>query len=153
MAKCYQLVGVPGAGKTTWIKNQPWAKDCVVVSTDDHVENYAKKSGKTYSEVFKDYMPIAVQLMLQDVRKAEKEGKDIIWDQTSTTIKSRKRKFNFLPDYEHIAVMFRTPDPEELERRLVSRPGKYIPRQVIVQMIVGFQMPSRDEGFTEIWSV
>lgn len=153
MAKCYQLVGVPGAGKSTWIKNQPWAKDCVVVSTDDHVENYAKESGKTYSEVFKDYMPTAVQLMLQDVRKAEKEGKDIIWDQTSTTIKSRKRKFNFLPDYEHIAVMFRTPDPEELERRLVSRPGKYIPRQVIVQMIVGFQMPSRDEGFTEIWSV
>ena len=32
MAKCYQLIGVPAAGKSTWIKLQDWAKDCVVVS-------------------------------------------------------------------------------------------------------------------------
>lgn len=153
MAKCYQLIGVPGAGKSTWIKNQEWAKNCVVVSTDDHVEEYAKKSGKTYSEVFDAYMPTAIQLMLRDVLKAKKEGKDIIWDQTSTTVKSRKRKFNVLPEYEHIAVVFKTPEPDELNRRLKSRPGKHIPLRVIMQMMEGFKMPTEQEGFTEIWSV
>ena len=38
MAKCYQLVGVPASGKSTWIKEQDWAPDCVVVSTDDFVK-------------------------------------------------------------------------------------------------------------------
>lgn len=153
MAKCYQLVGVPGAGKSTWIQNQPWAKDCVIVSTDNHVEAYAKSVGKTYNEVFKDYMPTAVDLMAKDVVKAREQGKDIIWDQTSTTINSRRRKFNMLRDYEHIAVVFATPELTELKRRLASRPGKNIPSEVMVQMIKGFQMPTEDEGFTEIWSV
>ncbi len=153
MAKCYQLIGVPGAGKSTWIGNQSWAKDCVIVSTDNHVEAYAKSVGKTYNEVFKDYMPTAVDLMAKDVVKAREQGKDIIWDQTSTTINSRRRKFNMLRDYEHIAVVFATPEMTELKRRLASRPGKNIPSEVMVQMIKGFQMPTEDEGFTEIWSV
>jgi predicted kinase len=150
MAKCYQLIGVPGAGKSTWIGNQSWAKDCVIVSTDNHVEAYAKSVGKTYNEVFKDYMPTAVDLMAKDVVTAREQGKDIIWDQTSTTINSRRRKFNMLRDYEHIAVVFATPEMTELKRRLASRPGKNIPSEVMVQMIKGFQMPTEDEGFIEI---
>ena len=43
MNKLYVLIGVPGSGKSTWIKNQEWAKDCVVVSTDEFVEDYAKE--------------------------------------------------------------------------------------------------------------
>lgn len=152
MAKCYQLIGVPGSGKSTWIVNQDWAKNCVIVSTDNHVEMYAKSVGKTYNEVFKDYMPTAISLMIKDVVDAREQGKDIIWDQTSTTVKSRRRKFNMLRDYMHIAVVFQTPDLPELNRRLSLRPGKNIPSHVMVQMISGFQMPTMDEGFTEIWS-
>ena len=152
MAKCYQLIGVPGSGKSTWIGNQDWAKNCVIVSTDNHVEMYAKSVGKTYNEVFKDYMPTAISLMIKDVVDAREQGKDIIWDQTSVSIKSRERKFRMLRDYEHIAVVFATPELKELKRRLASRPGKNIPSHVMVQMIKGFQMPTMDEGFTEIWS-
>lgn len=153
MPKCYQLVGVPGAGKTTWITNQAWAKDCAIVSTDSHVENQAKVEGKTYSEVFNDFMPFAVKLMADDVVKAREAGKDIIWDQTSTTIKSRMRKFNMLPDYEHIAVVFETPSRIELKRRLASRPGKEIPDVVIEGMLASFEMPTKDEGFKQIIKV
>ena len=151
MAKCYQLIGVPGSGKTTWIANQDWAKDCVVVSTDDFVEAYAQSVGKTYSEVFSDYMPTAVDLMAQAVVEAREQGKDIIWDQTSVNIKSRKRKFNMLPKYEHVAVVFKTPEQKELMRRLMNRPGKTIPDHVIASMIASFQMPTEEEGFKEIW--
>lgn len=151
MSKCYQLIGVPGSGKSTWIKNQVWAKDCVVVSTDDFVEDYAKEVGSTYSDVFDDYMPTAVKLMAEKVVRARNAGNDVIWDQTSTSVKSRVRKFNMLPDYEHIAVVFATPEKEELAKRLASRPGKNIPDHVMRSMISHFEMPTEEEGFTEIW--
>jgi predicted kinase len=151
MPKCYQLVGVPGAGKSTWVSNQEWAKDCAYISTDHHVEDYAKSVGKTYSEVFVDFMPTAVQMMADDVVKAREAGRDIIWDQTSTTVKSRTRKFRMLRDYEHIAVVFKTPEHTELMRRLFSRPGKDIPDHVIASMIASWDEPSEEEGFTQIW--
>ena len=86
MPKCYQLVGVPGSGKTTWINNQDWTRDCAYISTDRLVEEYAAAEGKTYSEVFNEYMPRAVELMAQEVIVAREAGRDIIWDQTSTTL-------------------------------------------------------------------
>ena len=149
--KCYQLIGVPGSGKSTWIKNQDWAVDIPVVSTDRFVEEYAAKQGKTYNEVFDEYMPIAVKLMANQVEICKANGKDIIWDQTSTTIASRKRKFKMLPDYHAIAVVFKTPEKDELAKRLASRPGKNIPDHVMRSMIDGFVMPTEDEGFAEIW--
>jgi predicted kinase len=151
MPKCYQLVGVPASGKSTWVGAQEWAGDCVVVSTDEFVEDYAKECGSTYSEVFADYMPTAVKLMAEKVIRAREAGKDIIWDQTSTTLASRTRKFNMLPDYEHIAVVFKTPEHKELVRRLFSRPGKEIPEHVIASMIASWEDPTEEEGFKEIW--
>lgn len=151
MSKCYQLIGVPGAGKSTWIKNQDWAVDIPVVSTDNFVEAYAKEQGKTYNEVFKDYMPIAVRLMANQVLICKANGLDVIWDQTSVSVSSRKKKFNMLPDYEHIAVVFPTPEKEELDRRLAGRHGKTIPGDVLESMISNFEMPTEEEGFKEIW--
>ena len=151
MPKCYQLVGVPASGKSTWIKNQEWTEECVIVSTDEFVEAHALEQGKTYSEVFDEYMPTAVKLMADKVVEAREAGKDIIWDQTSTGVKARARKFNMLPYYYHIAVVFKTPEADELVRRLASRPGKNIPDHVMRSMINNFEMPSEEEGFKEIW--
>lgn len=151
MPKCYQLVGVPCSGKTTWVDNQDWALPCAKVSTDKWVEIYAKEVGRTYSEVFTDFMPTAVDLMAKEVIAAREMKRNIIWDQTSTTIASRKKKFRMLPDYEHIAVVFETPEHKELVRRLFNRPGKEIPDHVVTNMVAGFEMPTEEEGFKEIW--
>jgi len=151
MPKCYQLVGVPASGKSTWVTNQDWISECVIVGTDFYVEKFARRTGKTYSEVFDLFMPRAIDLMMRRVRKAQREQKDIIWDQTSTSWTSRRRKFNALPDYEHIAVVFQTPDEEEHLKRLATRPGKVIPEAVLFDMIWHFEMPTEEEGFKEIW--
>ena len=135
MPKCYQLIGVPGAGKSTWIKDQIWTLGLTVVSTDPFVEDYARAQGKTYSQVFSDYMPIAVKLMANQALICQANGLDVIWDQTSTTAVSRIRKFNTLPKYEHIAIVFRTPDLDVLKARLAGRPGKEIPWEVVQGMI------------------
>lgn len=151
MHVAYILVGVPGAGKSTWIKNQKWVGECAVVSTDFHVEQYAKEKGKTYSEVFDQYMSTAVELMLSDVHAAMEDGKNIIWDQTSTTVKTRAKKINMLEGYYKIAVVFRTPPIEELMRRIDSRVGKDIPAKVILDMIEKWEEPTLEEGFDAIW--
>jgi predicted kinase len=153
MPKLYVLVGVPGSGKSTWVSNQDWAKDCAYISTDVHVENQAKLEGKTYNEVFKDFMPFAVKMMTDDVIKAREAGKDIIWDQTSVSVSSRAKKFNMLRDYYAIAVVFKTPPASELTKRLASRPGKNIPWEVVSSMINNWEDPTEDEGFKEIWYV
>lgn len=150
-ARCYQLVGVPGSGKSTWIKNQDWALGLTVVSTDLWVEIYAKEQGKTYSEVFTDYMPTAVDLMAKQVVRAREFEHTIIWDQTSTTVASRAKKFRMLPDYDHIAVVFRTPPRDELDVRLSGRAGKHIPKNVVDSMIASWEEPTLEEGFQEIW--
>jgi predicted kinase len=151
MPKCYQLVGVPASGKSTWVSNQLWARDCVYVSTDRYVEKFGRRLGMTYSQVFDQVMKRAIRLMMRRVNKARREGKDVIWDQTSTTAASRRRKFSSLPDYDHIAVIFSTPDRDELDVRLAGRPGKHIPKRVIDSMIAGWEEPEKEEGFVEIW--
>ena len=145
------MIGVPGSGKSTWVDKQAWAFSCAKVSTDKWVEIYAKEVGRTYSEVFKDFMPTAVDLMAKEVVAAREMNRDIIWDQTSINVNSRSKKFRMLPDYEHIAVVFKTPEHKELMRRLFNRPGKDIPDHVIASMIAGWEEPTLEEGFTEIW--
>jgi len=147
----YILVGVPGSGKSTWVSAQNWLGDAVVVSTDQYIEKVAKEAGKTYSEVFEDNMSDAVSNMLDMVESAAVLGKDIVWDQTSTTVKSRASKIKMLPEYRKIAVFFATPDTPELRARLAGRHGKNIPGAVLANMISGLVVPTIEEGFDEIW--
>jgi predicted kinase len=150
----YILVGVPGSGKSTWVvDNKSWTQDCAIISTDYHVEEYARSVGKTYSEVFEEYMPTAVRLMADNVVTARNYDFNIIWDQTSTTVASRVKKFRMLPDYRHIAVVFKTPEEDELKKRLASRPGKEIPWSVVSSMMNNFVEPTVEEGYNEVWKV
>ena len=153
MNRLYVLVGVPGSGKSTWIKYQTWTKDCEIVSTDHFVEQYAALEGKTYSDVFQEYMPRAVQLMTEQVINARNAQKDIVWDQTSCSIATRAKKIRMLPTYYKIAVVFKIPEMEELMRRLNSRPGKEIPWAIVSDMSnrLYSEPPSIEEGFDEIW--
>lgn len=152
MPICYQLVGVPGSGKSTWINQQNWALGMTVISTDFFVEKYAHSVGKSYSEVFNEYMPTAVKHMTDAVVRAREHSHDIIWDQTSVSVNSRKRKFNMLPNYLHVAVVFKTPEHSELIRRLDSRPGKNIPYNIVRRMdrTLKAEFPTLSEGFKEI---
>ena len=121
MKTLYILVGVPGSGKSTWISQQEWPEDTAFISTDKFVESFAASIGKTYSEVFDEYMSVAVNLMAEEVLEAKRAGRTIVWDQTSTTVKARKKKILMLPEYHKIAVILPTPEATELNRRLKSR--------------------------------
>lgn len=145
------LIGVPGSGKSTWLAEQEWAKDCVLVSTDKLIDLEAARQGKTYNDVFKDYIGEATRLMNEDIKAAVSEGKDIIWDQTNTSRKSRKSKLEQVSGYYKIGVVFRTPEESEWKRRLANRPGKTIPDAVLKAMAEGLQLPV-DGEFDEVWN-
>lgn len=151
MPTAYILVGVPGSGKSTWIKNQSWSSNCVIASTDNYVEAFARSVNKTYSEVFDQVMKAAVKQMSEDVVNAREAGKDIIWDQTSTSVGSRSKKLKMLDGYTKIAVVFKTPEASEWDRRIKSRPGKDIPAHVLRSMNDNFEHPTLEEGFDQIW--
>jgi len=151
MSKLYMLIGVPGSGKSTWIGEQYWANDCVLVSTDKLIDLEAGRQGKTYNDVFSSYIDTATKLMNEDVRAAVATGKDIIWDQTNTGRRSRKAKLAMAPGYHKIAVVFATPEDGEWQRRIASRPGKVISEAVLKAMAQGLQLPTEDE-FDEIWN-
>lgn len=151
MTTLYVLVGVPGSGKTTWIGHQSFDwDDTVVISTDRYVEQYAIAMNKTYSDVFKEYMPTAVDKMAQAAVDAFKANKVVVWDQTSTSVSTRAKKLRMTPShYTKIAVVFKTPR-KDIHDKFLNRPGKEIPTDVIQDMISNFVYPTLDEGFDKV---
>jgi predicted kinase len=147
----YVLIGLPAAGKSTWVTQQDWAGNCALISTDHYVDRFAARTGQTYNQVFQSVMPRAIRLMMRAVRRAQAQGQDIIWDQTNLTRSSRARKFRLLPEYCAVAVVFAAPEAQEHARRLASRPGKRIPDTVLADMIHSYETPDLSEGFAEIW--
>jgi len=146
------LCGVPGAGKSTFLSplDNFDFKYCLA-STDFFIELAAKLKGKTYNEVFHDTIKDANKAMYEIVMAAVKDDMNIIWDQTNLNRKSRGQKLIMIPDhYRKVAIVFKTPEKDELERRLANRPGKIIPMGVMQNMIDSFQYPAMDEGFDKI---
>jgi predicted kinase len=150
MPRVYMLIGVPGSGKSTWCAGQSLTENFTVVSSDRYIDEEATRQGKTYNDVFADYIKVATKMMENHALVAQANGLDIIWDQTNTSARSRKAKLAPLTNYEKVAVVFKTPEVEELTRRLNSRPGKVIPAHVMEKMIAGLELPTTEEGFTEI---
>jgi len=150
MPTLYMLIGVPASGKSTWLAKQDLS-NASVLSTDNYIEAAAKTFGKTYNDVFKDEIKNATSNMDILLIDAIAMNDDIYWDQTNLTIKSRKGKLMRIPDgYRKVAVVFPTPDKKEWERRLNSRPGKTIPKNILANMVNSLEMPDKSEGFDEI---
>lgn len=157
------LVGLPGSGKSTWVSNQPMFQAytdysryvgtaAVVVSSDDVIENVASQYGLLYDEAFADLAKFADTVFWQTLERYIAYGRDIIIDRTNLTKASRKKIIDiFGPKHYFIdAVVFPTPNQVELERRLNSRRGKTIPQSVMDRMAQSFEMPTMDEGFSNI---
>lgn len=156
MKTCTVLVGLPAAGKSTWTRfldNPEFGDTVFVYSTDAYIEEQARAFGKTYDEIFSDYIKKAQIRMAALLDIAIKEGIDVIWDQTNLGAKKRAKIVNKMKSagYKVNCVCFNPPetveDIAEWNRRLHSREGKTIPSHVIENMVKTYQEPSVDEGF------
>ncbi len=144
------LCGIPTSGKSTYVKklkSMKYWENAVVLSTDDYIEEYAKRVGQTYNEVFDDVIPDATRELELQLNIAKENGKDIIWDQTNLSIKTRKKKLAKLPSYyRRNAVYFEVPLEDALERNK-HREGKFIPESILKRMWHQFEIPTRNEDF------
>jgi predicted kinase len=114
----------------------------------------ATREGVTYGEVFKREIKNAEQNMEANLASALAQGKDIVWDQTNMTRKSRLKKVGRLLDagYTVDAHVF-MPDAHELHQRQFKRAvatGKAIPQRVIDSMMENYEHPLEEEGFASI---
>lgn len=149
----YVLVGLPGSGKSTWVRSINKSGDYVLISSDDEIERHAKDRGLTYNDVFGGYIKTATSLMKQKFKDAIASHANIIWDQTNMTAKKRSGILQQVPKgYQKVAVVFQL-DADELNSRLEKRAneeGKSIPAHILRSMADSFEMPTTAEGFDEI---
>jgi predicted kinase len=144
------LVGIPCSGKSTYVnklRDYEYWKDAVVLSTDNYIEEQAKRLGMTYNEVFQDCIDEATRQLEMSFVRAKEDGKRIIWDQTNLSIKARKKKLTKVPSiYKRTVVWFQV-DLEEALKRNETREGKFIPESILKRMYHQFEVPTLEEGF------
>lgn len=157
MPKCTMLVGVPASGKSTWHRNKYGDYTAPVVSTDKIIEDVASEYGMTYNEGFKELIQFAEKVMWRQITSYLMRGADFIIDRTNLTAKSRAKFIQKLKlhRYEIECVVFPFPGSVDLPReewfqRLMNRPGKTIPPQVLDSMVYNYEMPLESEGFSKI---
>jgi len=147
----YMMIGLPGSGKSTWVKENIFDTRVKIFSTDNLIEEAAKRAGLTYNEVFEDNIEEATKTFFSGIRDAVAKGEDILVDRTNLTRKSRKKILDMIPDdYTKVAVLVKCDNLFLHEHRLMNRPGKNIPSNVIDNMRRTFEEPSIKEDFSSI---
>lgn len=153
MSKLIMLVGLPGSGKSTFAKTILHGRR---LTTDDFIESVAKDKGKTYNEVFLDYVKQA-ELFLQDTLdfSVVYPHFDIIWDQTNLTVKSRKGKLQKIPkNFKKSCIFFDTDFKKILERNEERKlTGRNLPDNVLLEMKDNLQVPTLEEGFDRVYVI
>lgn len=149
MAKLIMLIGIQGSGKTTYSKELSKEYNAEVVSTDKVRQTYP---GIVESEVF----PTVYKLCAEKL----KEGNNVILDATHITPKVRKRTFDALDqyevEYEKIAFYLDTPVEECIKRvdiRNKNPEELFIPLEVIESYGKNLIVPTKEEGFSEIYII
>ena len=143
------LVGIPTAGKSTF-SNQKKYKDYIRVSSDDILQEVAKERQQSYNTVFKANIRFAQIAMMKVLRKAIEDGKNIIIDQTNLTKKSRREKLKLIPPHYKKTAVYFIVDLKTALKRNTQRPGKVIPPEILERMIKEYELPTNEEGFSQV---
>ena len=136
------LVGIPGSGKTTYVKEH-MKENAVHLSSDTiRAELYGDESIQgDPAEVF--------SLMQSRAVEALNEGKDVWYDATNVTRKDRASIINICPKFAKIEAYIIWAPIEECINRDAER-DRTVGKEVIDKMLKRFQAVYYDEGIDEI---
>lgn len=146
------LVGLPGSGKSTFAKEK--YPEFTHISTDAFIEKYAEEQGKTYSEVFLEYIDTATKLYDAEIKRAVEAKENIVVDRTNMTPKGRKKLLSTLPKhYRKYCFVIASDNLDEQLRIRNENTGKNISQGIITQMVNSYTKPTLKEGFDGIMFV
>jgi predicted kinase len=153
--KIWILCGLPGVGKSTWVKNN--IPNAHIISRDQLVESVAAQHGITYDAAF-DNTPecAAVQKEVNHLLNKQIEAagskdfdhqKDVVIDMTNLTERSRKKNCPHRRGRDVVCVFFNHEGAidrilNSIKKRSQSLGWKIIPDHVIYSMLNGFQKPN-----------
>ena len=148
MANLFLMCGIPGAGKSTFLKSHIKKKNTAIISRDVIRFSIVKPDEEYFS-----HEDEVVKIFWEQINKALAENKDVFVDQTSLTPKSRKWLLQHATGYEHANVIWIDEDLETCLERNNKRRGTraYVPEDIIRRMYNQFVEPSLDEGFHRIY--
>jgi predicted kinase len=156
MPECVFLCGIPCSGKSTFVnklKKIPFWENAVVLSTDAYIEKQAQRCGLTYNQIFDDVIDNATRELELEFIMAKDMGKNLIWDQTNLSRKTRKKKLSKLPSLYARGVIYFDVTLEEALRRNENREGKYIPKSVLKRLYHQLEVPTLEEGWDYVEKV
>ena len=148
------LIGIPASGKST-VANKFREQGYVVLSSDEKRERLYGE-GFPESEVQREKLKTAIYSEIRKEAKANLlSGRSVVIDATNL---NRKKRMKMLSFFEHIrcrkTAILMVVSHELCEKRNELRPiGKRVPRNDMLKLIKGFEIPTLGEGWDEIEAV
>ena len=150
------LIGPPLSGKTTFIRKNFSESEVKIISRDQIVLDVYGTDN--YDEAFKNVNQKAVDTELQrQLSEYSLKGENVIIDMTNMTSKRRSHNLSYFGnDYTKVAVIFPILEWDEYRKRNTKRQQeemKFIPENVIKNMISSYQPINPSEGFDKVISL
>jgi len=153
MQKVYEMMGLPGSGKTTWAEKKAKETGAIIISRDDIRHMLRHSYDYDSSERSQNYVLNVSQHMIKQALIA---GFDIILDQLSLTKEQRERTLRFIRYHTaevHITLVWCSEDKLNVDRRMNSEMawgdrGYY--EELISTLKSQIEEPTYDENFDEI---
>lgn len=140
----YITVGLPGSGKSTYVKNFIKDKEIEYLSSDSLRAVYGK------SEEDQTVTPLVFGHIKRKVDEFLKDGKNVLVDATSVNRKERSDYINTAKKYgaKVVAIVFKMDRQGLIDRnkKRGEQGGRVVPDFVIDKMLAKFEEPSYDEG-------
>ena len=148
MNTLYITVGLPGSGKSTYVKNFIKDKDIEYLSSDSLRAVYGK------SEEDQTVTPLVFGHIKRKVDEFLKDDKNVLVDATSVNRKERSDYINTAKKYgaKVVVIVFKMDRQGLIDRnkKRGEEGGRVVPDWVIDKMLAKFEEPSYDEGIDVI---